>query len=223
MFFFIINMNILAKIFKKYHNFICFIILGTCVYICLSVGFFNKNTLEYYKKINKEEQQVKIAKMTDIGVAVLQYAPVVAGFVSKNPMMYANYTISIFVSVPACLILKTIINEERPDDINNKRSFPSGHSTLAFIGASVMIMCLRRYNARIFIGGLAIILAICVAYGRVMAKRHWYIDIIFGSIIGCFNTCLTYLIIKYFYKKKTGKNINSVNNNSIKEKLEEDI
>ena len=172
-----INMNILAKIFKKYHNFICFIILGTCVYICLSVGFFNKNTLEYYKKINKEEQQVKIAKMTDIGVAVLQYAPVVAGFVSKNPMMYANYTISIFVSVPACLILKTIINEERPDDINNKRSFPSGHSTLAFIGASVMIMCLRRYNARIFIGGLAIILAICVAYGRVMAKRHWYIDI----------------------------------------------
>lgn len=181
---------------KKMTNFNLFLILLFCVFFGLNKGIYKDGKLnEYYKRIQKTEQQIKYSKATDVGVSVLQYAPVVLAFVSKNPLMYSTYVSAVLISAPTCLILKKIVKETRPDDINNHKSFPSGHSMLSFVGATTILLCLRRFKSRAIIGCISIILAICVAYGRVLAKRHWYIDVCFGGIFGSFITFICYKII----------------------------
>ena len=74
--------------------------------------------------------------------------------------------------------LKTTIHKRRPNG-NCCKSFPSGHSSRAFVGASFIH---QRYGFKYSVP--AYIAASYVAYSRVDADEHEVEDVIAGALVG---------------------------------------
>ena len=75
-------------------------------------------------------------------------------------------------------ILKFTVREERPNG-TNLRSFPSGHTSSAFSGATFIH---KKYG--ILYALPAYVGSVYTAYSRVHAKKHFTHDVIAGAIIG---------------------------------------
>ena len=87
----------------------------------------------------------------------------------------------------ATLILKRITNKKRPDGSDNY-SFPSGHTSAAFSGASFIF---NRYGIKY--GIPSYLAAAFVGYSRVHSKKHYWEDVIAGATLAILNT--------YFFSK----------------------
>jgi membrane-associated phospholipid phosphatase len=74
--------------------------------------------------------------------------------------------------------LKLVIEEERPDESNDK-SFPSGHTSSSFAAAATLH---KRHGWEI--GVPAHIVAAFVGIARVKADKHFVHDVIAGAVIG---------------------------------------
>lgn len=74
--------------------------------------------------------------------------------------------------------LKYAVHKRRPDG-SDRRSFPSGHSSLVFTDASFLM---RRYGWKFGVPAYA--LATYVAWGRVYARKHDFWDVAVGAAIG---------------------------------------
>ncbi len=79
--------------------------------------------------------------------------------------------------------LKYTINKQRPEDGNND-SFPSGHTSAAFQGATFIH---KRYGVKY--GIPAYIGASFVGWSRVDAKKHYTVDVLAGAAIGILSSC----------------------------------
>jgi membrane-associated phospholipid phosphatase len=86
---------------------------------------------------------------------------------------YGNGTTALITQV-----LKLGINKERPDGSDN-RSFPSGHTSAAFAGATFLE---RRYGYKV--GIPAYVAASFVGYSRIQADKHYLEDVLSGALIG---------------------------------------
>lgn len=75
-------------------------------------------------------------------------------------------------------LLKRTVKKERPDD-SNDQSFPSGHTSASFQGATFIH---QRYGIKYAIP--AYIGATFVGYSRVYAEKHYTSDVIAGALIG---------------------------------------
>lgn len=74
--------------------------------------------------------------------------------------------------------LKLVIEEERPDESNDK-SFPSGHTSSSFAAAATLH---QRHGWEV--GVPAHIVAAFVGVARVKADKHFVHDVIAGAMIG---------------------------------------
>lgn len=74
-------------------------------------------------------------------------------------------------------------------DMLGERSFPSGHSTAAFVVFSALAFSTENKIAKV----VFFIIAINAAFSRMYLSQHWLVDITFGSLVG-----MTYAIIMYF-------------------------
>ena len=83
------------------------------------------------------------------------------------------------------------IHEWRPDDSDN-RSFPSGHSTFAFAGATVLHKEFGHLSPWISVAGYSV--ATLTAVDRVCRDRHHWYDACAGAAIGFLSTELTYYV-----------------------------
>jgi membrane-associated phospholipid phosphatase len=81
-------------------------------------------------------------------------------------------------TMAATYVLKYAVREKRPDS-NNKDSFPSGHTSSAFAGASFIQ---QRYGWKYSIAPY--LAAIYTGYSRVHSNRHHPVDIYAGAAIG---------------------------------------
>lgn len=88
--------------------------------------------------------------------------------------------------------LKYAVHKRRPDG-SDRRSFPSGHSSLVFTDASFLM---RRYGWKYGVPAYA--LATYVAWGRVYAKKHDFWDVAAGAAIG---TAIGLLCTRPFMKQ----------------------
>jgi len=79
-------------------------------------------------------------------------------------------------------LLKQTINKPRPDNTNNN-SFPSGHTSAAFSGATFIH---KRYGLNKAWPAYAV--ASFVGFSRVYAKKHYWEDILAGAILAGINT-----------------------------------
>lgn len=75
-------------------------------------------------------------------------------------------------------LLKRTVQRERPNDGNNE-SFPSGHTSASFQGATFIH---QRYGFQYAIP--AYIGATFVGYSRVYAEKHYTSDVVAGALIG---------------------------------------
>lgn len=69
---------------------------------------------------------------------------------------------------------------------DNFRSFPSGHSALAFSMATVISQRHKKTNGFNYIGALSYTLATLTALSRVHDEKHWPSDIFVGAALGHF-------------------------------------
>lgn len=131
---------------------------------------------------------------------VLQYVPTVAVFglkvcgVKTGTSWKKRLTVSVAsfaVNAGVTYALKRTIHERRPDGTDN-RSFPSGHTSIAFCGATSLMHEYYKESPWIGVAGYAV--ATTVAVDRVRRNRHHWGDVVAGAAIGCLSAEAGYLI-----------------------------
>ncbi len=97
-------------------------------------------------------------------------------------------------------ILKYTVKEQRPTGTATE-SFPSGHTTQAFISATFMH---HEYGKKsVWYSILAYSMATCTGAMRMMNDRHWFSDVLAGAAVGIFSTEMVYLKHQYKWGKQS--------------------
>ncbi len=95
--------------------------------------------------------------------------------------------------------LKHIVCERRPDK-SDRRSFPSGHATYAFAGATMLRHEYGHLSPWVTIGGYGV--ATLVALDRVRQDRHYLHDVCAGAVIGVASTELSYYLTNKYLRSR---------------------
>ena len=121
---------------------------------------------------------------------VLEYVPTAAVFglkllgVPAESSWKLRLTVSVVsfgINAAVTYSLKHTIHEMRPDGTDN-HSFPSGHTAVAFCGATTLMHEYRKVSPWIGVAGYAV--ATTVAVDRVRRNRHHWGDVVAGAAIG---------------------------------------
>lgn len=113
-----------------------------------------------------------------------------------------NTAASFAIDAAVTYSLKPLIRSERPDG-SDHHSFPSGHTSLAFTGASVLFKETRHISPWIGIAGYAA--ATGIAIERVHNNHHHWADVLAGAGIGILSTEAGYWLASKITKKKKQK------------------
>ena len=92
----------------------------------------------------------------------------------------------------------------RPDG-STYNSFPSGHTTTAFIGAEMMNQEFGWRSPWYSVAGYA--MASGTAALRIVNNRHWLSDVIAGAGIGMLTTKCSYWLYSKWENRKRGKQV----------------
>lgn len=139
---------------------------------------------------------------------VLQYTPMAASFVLKIAGVESRSTwgerllksAGTFVLCSGTTyVLKHSIHSMRPDGTDN-RSFPSGHTAVAFCGATVLRKEYGPVSPWISVAGYTV--ATVTAVDRVRRNRHHWGDVVAGAAIGCLSAEASYWIVDKIMGKK---------------------
>lgn len=102
--------------------------------------------------------------------------------------------------------MKRAFGIKRPDG-SNKRSFPSGHTATAFVGAHILFKEYKDSSPWIGIAGYAV--AAGTGTFRVLNKKHWISDVVTGAGIGILSAEAGYLLLPIFHNLLGIKNSNN--------------
>lgn len=139
---------------------------------------------------------------------VLEHVPMatvlalkVSGVESRHDWVQLVLTAGASYLVTAGVVqgLKWTVHEWRPDD-SDKRSFPSGHTALAFSGATVLHHEYGHLSPWISVAGYGV--ATFVAVDRVAKNRHHWYDVAAGAAIGVMATEGCYWLSRRLFRKK---------------------
>ena len=97
-------------------------------------------------------------------------------------------------------ILKHTIDEKRPDG-SDLKSFPSGHTMIAFAGATALHKEFGRVSPWIAVAGYGV--ATLVAADRIARDRHHWYDTAAGAALGVAATQLTWWLSDRLLPRKT--------------------
>jgi|GEM_PF-791930 len=151
--------------------------------------FSFKNELDFVKLNNENELNavnVRESKFDDYA----RFLPISSVFLLKACGMESasswrrlavNSASGFVISCGTAYALKHIISKERPDGSDN-RSFPSGHATVAFAGATVLHKEFHHVSPWISVAGYGV--ATLIAIDRVRLDRHDWLDVTAGALIG---------------------------------------
>lgn len=109
---------------------------------------------------------------------------------------------SFLVSTAIVRPLKQLTVVRRPDG-SNDHSFPSGHTSTAFVSAQFMYREYKGKNSLLSLMGYPF--AIYTALYRTVNNKHWFGDVMAGAGIGIISTELAYYLLPYM--KNIIKNI----------------
>ena len=85
-------------------------------------------------------------------------------------------------------------------ELHHWGSFPSGHTTTAFMLASFLYLVLPK---KMKVHWLLIGIAFLVGMSRVYLMQHFLMDVWAGAVLGVLSSLLSYLLILKFFSKKT--------------------
>lgn len=133
--------------------------------------------------------------------AVAAYAMPLCGYKGEHDLL--DRTILLAMSCATFAIVnntaKYSFREKRPD-CNDRNSFPSNHTGIAFVGAEY----LRReyWNKNKWVAMSGYVVAATVGYLRVYNNRHWINDVVGGAALGYLSTTLSYWLYPRIFKKR---------------------
>ena len=152
---------------------------------------------------NDEEWRVALEHTGDVLQIAIPAGALIATIAQKDWQGTKQFALSYGSSILIMQSIKGIINKKRPDDRDLYDSFPSGHTTSAFSGASFIQ---RRYGWKH--GRPAYVLASLVAISRIEGSLSWHDewDILAGAVLGIGTT---YIFTKPYEQSKVTVNFSS--------------
>ena len=133
----------------------------------------------------------------------IQYIPLGSVFALKVCGLQSEHEWRDLVSLTAgsCFIglainrsLKYTFSVKRPDDSNYK-SFPSGHTNTAFLGAEILRREYGKEYPAVAVAGYTV--ATGIACMRVWHNRHWFSDLLGGAGFSILSVSITYWLAPY--------------------------
>lgn len=154
-----------------------------------------------YEGFNPNRKLTSIDDYTQYLPAAAVFTLDAAGLKGRNKpqqqlLLYALGNVSAGVIVQP---MKRIIGRERPNK-SDFRSFPSGHTSTAFVAAEFLHQEFGHYSPWISVAGYAT--ATATGYLRLYNNQHWLGDVIAGAAIGMASTKLVYWVNREIKKKK---------------------
>jgi membrane-associated phospholipid phosphatase len=115
------------------------------------------------------------------------------------PRFVINTIASVGVAYAGKTVLKSLINEERPDNSDHK-SFPSGHAAMAFAAARSID---KEFSCEsVWIPIAAYSAATVVGVQRVVRDRHHWYDVVAGAGLGLGAAELTWWLSDKLFKNE---------------------
>lgn len=132
--------------------------------------------------------------------AVAVYGLNIAGIKGKNKVLDASiiYGISLMLMGGSVSIIKNNSDRLRPDG-SDYRSFPSGHTATAFVGAEFIRQEYKDVSPWYGIAGYAV--ATTTGIFRMYNNKHWFSDVVAGVGFGIISTKLAYITYPYLKRK----------------------
>ena len=136
----------------------------------------------------------------------LQFSPAVAAFGMKlcgvqsthNLLnMAILYALSNGVNGVVVEVGKYAVGRERPDN-SNHFSFPSGHTSTAFVAAEFLHQEYKNQSVWISVGGYS--MATLIGVARIYNNKHWVSDVVTGAGVGILSTKAVYWVYPYLQK-----------------------
>lgn len=160
---------------------VSFIATGTA----LSFGTLKRDIQDQFPNTN-----TKVDNILQFAPMAQMYAFDLMGIKHKNSVFdQTKYlVISQAASVLAVQSLKRITKVERPSGV--RTSFPSGHTTCAFVGATMLYKEFKDTDPLLAYSGFAV--AATTGLLRITNDKHWLSDVVAGAGIGILTVNLVY-------------------------------
>ncbi|MCH5347212.1 MAG: phosphatase PAP2 family protein [Muribaculaceae bacterium] len=143
-------------------------------------------------------------------VDVVQYVPLVIPWLAKAAgaptlsgwgQMAVSEGVGVAILAASVYTIKHSIDAPRPDG-SDSRSFPSGHTARAFMGATVVARELGDISPWWAVGAYTV--ATGVGVSRVIERRHFPTDVVAGAGIGILSAQLGYYVSDLIFKGNGG-------------------
>jgi hypothetical protein len=162
--------------------------------------FLSSNEVKQWRQKNFSSFKTDIDDhMPSIPIAVM-YVLDLAGVKHKNNWVSQTIVFGIANALNGFLTdqTKRISHIQRPDDTDHL-SFPSAHTTSAFLAAEILHQEFKEASIWISIAGYTF--ASSVAALRILNNKHWLSDVAAGAGIGIFSAKITYFAFNWIQKK----------------------
>lgn len=189
----------------------------TVLFIFLTSNSFSQNLdINLLKSINKHETtfKTKYLELNASSVTALSIgipaSMAIAGFIKHDKKLKRDalyMSASMLVSGIIAQSIKRIVGRNRPfekysfivkrDDESGGLSFPSGHTTEAFVTATSIAL---RYHKWYFVAP-AYVFATSVAWARMYQGVHYPSDVLAGAVVGAGTAWLGWKIQKWMDHK----------------------
>lgn len=151
-------------------------------------------------------RRVGVDDYTILAPAVAVYALNLAGIKGKNNFVDRSimFGMSNLIANGLVFSTKSITGVIRPDSSDN-HSFPSGHTSAAFVSAEFLRQEYKDVSPWIGVGGYAV--AVATGVLRMYNNKHWLSDVIAGAGVGILSVRLSYWLypkLKNTILHKTG-------------------
>ena len=114
-----------------------------------------------------------------------------AGVRGKNNLIDATFLYGLSSGIANGIVvpLKRFAKEQRPDS-SDALSFPSGHTTTAFVSAEFLRQEYKDVSPWIGAAGYGV--AVLTGYLRMYNNKHWFSDVVVGAGVGILSTRISY-------------------------------
>ena len=166
-----------------------------------------------FKKYDVNVRDMRIRYMNNFAYdydTYLQFVPIGLTFALKSfglqtastwSQLTASALLSYGLGYGFAKLIKENVSELRPD-WGGYKSFPSGHTTVAFIGATVLSKEFKENYPYLSVAGYTT--AALTGLSRVANNRHWMHDVLFGAGLGILATELSYALTDLVFQRSGG-------------------
>lgn len=192
--------------------------IASAVVVVIITAFLignNNIIVEWLREINLSIRDIRTAHFSSFSTSIddfLQFVPAALFLILtlcgyKGKLRTKRFFTFVFIAVAIIQLLvymlKLSASELRPDSTDTL-SFPSGHTTTAFMIATMLSV--QYYKRSIWFSIFGYACAIAVGCMRILNNRHWIMDVLTGAAIGIIITYWVYYITSRFFSNRLSHN-----------------